>query len=88
MSDVLSFAEIDSQQVELLPARTVLSLFAPGNATPGGHGAPGTGAGGSGGGPRVAYPSTGWVAWALGGPPRGVAPPVAPVATPDNQRMR
>jgi hypothetical protein len=27
MSDALSFAEIDSQHVELLPARTVLSLF-------------------------------------------------------------
>jgi hypothetical protein len=30
MSDALSFAEIDSQHVELLPARTVLSLFAVG----------------------------------------------------------
>ncbi len=28
MSDGLSFAEIDGQHVELLPARTVLSLFA------------------------------------------------------------
>ena len=27
MSDSMSFAEIDGQQVELLPARTVLSLF-------------------------------------------------------------
>lgn len=27
MSDSLSFAEIDGQSVELLPARTVLSLF-------------------------------------------------------------
>jgi hypothetical protein len=27
MSDALSFAEIDAQQVELLPARTVLSAF-------------------------------------------------------------
>jgi hypothetical protein len=27
MSEALSFAEIDSQHVELLPARTVLSLF-------------------------------------------------------------
>lgn len=27
MSDSLSFAEIDGQHVELLPARTVLSLF-------------------------------------------------------------
>ena len=30
MSDALSFAEIDGQHVELLPARTVLSLFAMG----------------------------------------------------------
>ena len=27
MSDALSFAEIDGQHVELLPARTVLSMF-------------------------------------------------------------
>jgi hypothetical protein len=27
MSDALSFAEIEEQRVELLPARTVLSLF-------------------------------------------------------------
>lgn len=27
MSDALSFADIDGQHVELLPARTVLSLF-------------------------------------------------------------
>ena len=31
MSDVLSFAEIDGQHVELLPARTVLSLFSTGS---------------------------------------------------------
>jgi hypothetical protein len=30
MSDELSFAEIDGQHVELLPARTVLSLFSAG----------------------------------------------------------
>jgi hypothetical protein len=28
MSDALSFAEIDGQHLELLPARTVMSLFA------------------------------------------------------------
>ena len=28
MSDVLTFAEIDGQHVELLPARTVMSMFA------------------------------------------------------------
>lgn len=31
MSDVLSFVEIDGQHVELLPARTVLSLFSVGD---------------------------------------------------------
>ncbi|MGH3785506.1 MAG: hypothetical protein ACRDRG_02915 [Pseudonocardiaceae bacterium] len=30
MSDALSFVEIDGQHVELLPARTVLSLFGTG----------------------------------------------------------
>ncbi|MBV8539153.1 MAG: hypothetical protein JO063_04025 [Pseudonocardiales bacterium] len=30
MSDALSFAELDGQQVELLPARTVLSTFTQG----------------------------------------------------------
>jgi hypothetical protein len=32
MSDVLSFAEIEGQQVELLPARTVMSLFSAGGS--------------------------------------------------------
>jgi hypothetical protein len=45
MSDVLSFAELDGQHVELLPARTVLSLF--GTVGNGGNGGTG-GAGGSG----------------------------------------
>jgi len=31
MSDALSFADIDGQHVELLPARTVLSLFSLGD---------------------------------------------------------
>ncbi|MGH3717803.1 MAG: hypothetical protein ACRDRI_02990 [Pseudonocardiaceae bacterium] len=39
MSDALSFTELDGQQVELLPARTVLSMFAQG--TDGGHAANG-----------------------------------------------
>lgn len=30
MSDALSFAELEERQVELLPARTVLSLIFPG----------------------------------------------------------
>jgi hypothetical protein len=53
MSEALSFAEIDGQQVELLPARIVLSLFAsraPGTAIPGSNGAHGSGAGGGKGG--------------------------------------
>jgi hypothetical protein len=51
MSDALSFAEIEGQHVELLPARTVLSLFSAsgpkgGDAGTGGQG--GTGGAGSG----------------------------------------
>ncbi|MGH3771423.1 MAG: hypothetical protein ACRDRW_08525 [Pseudonocardiaceae bacterium] len=38
MSDALSLAEIDGQRVELLPARTVLSLFSAGGAGRGGNG--------------------------------------------------
>ena len=53
MTDALSFAEIDAQHLELLPARTVLSLFATGgggakggdagDGGPGGYGGDGTG---------------------------------------------
>jgi hypothetical protein len=41
MSDALSFAEIDGQHVELLPARTVLSLFSAGGGGDGGQGGAG-----------------------------------------------
>jgi hypothetical protein len=44
MPDAVSFAEIDGQRVELLPARTVMSLFATGGGGNGGTG----GSGGSG----------------------------------------
>jgi hypothetical protein len=50
MSDALSFAEVDSQHVELLPARTVMSLLHTdasggrgGNAGKGGAGGQGRG---------------------------------------------
>ena len=45
MSDGLSFAEIDGQHVELLPARTVLSLFSfcGGDGCKGGAGGAGQG---------------------------------------------
>ncbi|MGH3778581.1 MAG: hypothetical protein ACRDRR_23055 [Pseudonocardiaceae bacterium] len=39
MSDTVSFAELEGQHVELLPARTVLSMFSvhdTGGTTPGG----------------------------------------------------
>jgi hypothetical protein len=52
MSDALSFAEIAGQQVELLPARTVLSLFnlgGNGNARGGNGGTGGNGGAGRGG---------------------------------------
>ena len=41
MSDALSFVEIDGQHVELLPARTVMSMFHAGNH--GGNGGNGQG---------------------------------------------
>jgi hypothetical protein len=44
MSDSMSFTEIESQNVQLLPARTVLSLF----VSSGGRGAGGGGGGGGG----------------------------------------
>jgi hypothetical protein len=53
MSDALSFVEIDGQHVELLPARTVLSLFSVGaprsdtGSTASGSTASGSPAGGS-----------------------------------------
>ncbi len=44
MSDALSFVEIDGQHVELLPARTVMSMFhAGGNGGAGGAGGAGQG---------------------------------------------
>ncbi|MDQ3761469.1 MAG: hypothetical protein M3460_07140 [Actinomycetota bacterium] len=43
MSDALSFAEIDGQHVELLPARTVMSMFAAGGGGKGGDGGDGFG---------------------------------------------
>jgi hypothetical protein len=45
MSDALSFAEIDRQHVELLPARTVLSTFSAGGGPRGGGTGTGTGMG-------------------------------------------
>jgi hypothetical protein len=41
MSDSVSFAEVDGQHVELLPARTVMSLFAAWGGGNGGYGGPG-----------------------------------------------
>jgi hypothetical protein len=49
MSDTLSFAEIDGQHVELLPARTVLSLFSTGRSGGGDHGGGDHGGGDHGG---------------------------------------
>jgi hypothetical protein len=44
MSDALSFVEIDGQHVELLPARTVMSMFhAGGHGGAGGNGQGGVG---------------------------------------------
>ena len=49
MFDALSFVEIDVQRVELLPARTVLSLFSAGGGRGGNGGAGGNGGVGRGG---------------------------------------
>ncbi len=38
MSDTVSFAELEGQDAELLPARTVLSLFSAGDAGTGTNG--------------------------------------------------
>ncbi len=43
MSDTVSFAELDGQHVELLPARTVLSLFSAADGGIGGDGTAGMG---------------------------------------------
>jgi hypothetical protein len=48
MSDALSFTEIDGQHVELLPTRTVMSMFALGKGG-GGDGGGDGGVGGAGG---------------------------------------
>jgi hypothetical protein len=48
MFDAMSFGEIDGQHVELLPARTVLSLFATGSSTGGDGGNGGNAQGGLG----------------------------------------
>ena len=43
MSDTVSVAELDGQHVELLPARTVLSMFIAGDGGTGGNGTDGVG---------------------------------------------
>jgi hypothetical protein len=50
MSDALSFAEIDGQHPELLPARTVLSMFSVGGSRGGDAGNAGQGGTGGAGG--------------------------------------
>lgn len=52
MSDALSCAEVDGQRVELLPARTVLSLFT--------AGPPADTSGAAGGGPAYTGGNGGW----------------------------
>jgi hypothetical protein len=49
MSDAVSFTEIDGQHVELLPARTVMSLFVAGGCKGGDGGVGGDGGNGQGG---------------------------------------
>jgi hypothetical protein len=47
MSDNLTFAELEAQHVELLPARTVLSLFVGSGGKPGANGSQHNGSGAS-----------------------------------------
>jgi hypothetical protein len=61
----LSFAEIDSQHVELLPARTVMSLFTLGGKGGGVNGVGGDGGDGK-GGPVACAVSIGNLSLALG----------------------
>jgi hypothetical protein len=49
MSDALSFADIDGQHVELLPARTVMSMFRACGCAGGGEEGGNGGTGGNGG---------------------------------------
>jgi hypothetical protein len=49
MPDAVSFAEIDGQHVELLPARTVMSVFVRGGGGGANGGTGGAGGGGTGG---------------------------------------
>jgi hypothetical protein len=54
MSDTLNFTEIDTQYIELLPARTVMSVFRTGPTTTGGETATGgTGAASTGKEPNL-----------------------------------
>jgi hypothetical protein len=61
MSGELSFAEVDGQRVELLPARTVLSLFSSTGGS-GGSGAGSSGTGVTGGTGGTGGAGSGWAA--------------------------
>jgi hypothetical protein len=63
MPDALSHAELDGQHVELLPARTVLSLFVS-DGTPG---SPGDGSDGSGAGSTITNDGIGYTQYATHG---------------------
>ncbi|MGB6165655.1 MAG: hypothetical protein WBF75_24390 [Pseudonocardiaceae bacterium] len=65
MSDALNCAEFDGQQVELLPARTVLSMFAQGDS---GVGAPGVDGVGTLGGSILGIPIGSGSGNGIGGP--------------------
>jgi hypothetical protein len=53
MSDTLNFTEIDTQHIELLPARTVMSMFRTAGAAGGTNAPGGTGAGSTGKEPNL-----------------------------------
>jgi hypothetical protein len=74
MSDALSFVEIAGQHVELLPARTILSLLSTGGfaCEGGGEGAGGHGYGGYGDESAGGFPGLGGVGGAGGAGGAGI----------------
>lgn len=79
MSDAVSFAEIDEQQVELLPERTVMSTLCLAEPTGGDGGNGGDGTGGIGtdvlSGIGVLSPGTAITGSGIGGAGGAVVPP-------------
>ncbi|MGH3802517.1 MAG: hypothetical protein ACRDTD_20820 [Pseudonocardiaceae bacterium] len=80
MSDAVSFAEIDEQQVELLPERTVMSVICLADGETAGNGGDGAGGIGAGvlSGIGVLSPGTANIANGYGGAGGAINPAPAP----------